>query len=83
MAGTFNGRIDKTSGGYRAVGTFTPSPDTYDFNNDHSRGPLANGAAAIGRWEGAAAHIGSLGVIDPKPYTIYFGGGPIEINQSW
>jgi hypothetical protein len=76
IGGTFTGRIDETSTGFRAVGIFSPMSDTYDFNNDPTRGRTANAAAAIGRWSGTAAHWGSLGIISPQNYTIYFAGGP-------
>lgn len=82
VSGTFSGSITKTSSGYRAVGTYTPNTDIYDFNFDPRRTAVGNAAGAVGTFGGMVANQLSFGIIRPTSYNIYFIGSA-QVDQSW
>ncbi len=80
--GRFTGRVIKTPQGYKAVGTFTPYPDKYDFNNDPARGRSANAITTAGRASESFIRYKSAFVLQPKSYTINFIGSG-TVTQTW
>lgn len=82
VSGIFKGTISKTATGYVAKGSFTPNPDKYDFNNDPTRGGLANRATAVGRASGQTARRYSGGMVNPRSYSIIFSGSA-KVSASW
>jgi RHS repeat-associated protein len=81
-SGVFRGTVSKTGIGYTAKGVYMPNADSYDFNDDPSRGALANMATAIGRASGQSVKNSTFDVLTPKDYKIYF-TGTVGVNQSW
>lgn len=81
VSGVFRDDILKTSNGYRAIGTYTPNTDRYDFNIDPSRG-WANLPVAMGTLGGMYANLFTFGIIRPTDYSISFEGSA-SIDQSW
>lgn len=83
VGGVFNGTVTKTSNGFSAEGTFTPWTDQYDFDNKGGRGFLGDAATQLGGVSGTVLNHGSLGIIKPTNYPIYFEGSSATIIQTW
>jgi hypothetical protein len=86
VSGTFTGTVTKTSTGYRAVGTYKPDTNTYDFDlfseNARKRTTLGTVATVIGAAGGVASCVSNLFMHCPRDYEIDFDGSA-SVDMSW
>jgi len=82
VSGSFTGTVSKTPTGYRAVGTYTPKSDLYNFNLDPGRSLLGNAATAAGAAGGLYVQYETFGLIRPKDYNINFDGS-VSVDMTW
>ena len=81
-SGVFKGNVYKTSTGFRAVGTYTPKNQKYNFDYWTGGTPQRIAFTAAGFSSGVAAQVYTRGIIRPKDYQMNFSGSS-RLDMKW